>query len=151
MNDIRLEKSFEWSDGFLLGFGPMDHIHKEFVDLVAVALSVDKSGMMLALEKLGAHLELHFNEEKQWMERTEFPATKCHVEEHDAVLKSYREVLEHLDGELGFVDAKSFLLALSRWFPGHADYMDASLAQWMSKRTLGGVPVVLRRGVVSSH
>jgi hemerythrin len=38
---------------------------------------------------------------------------------------------------------------LARWFPRHADYMDAALAQWMAKRRLGGIPVVLRRG--SAH
>ena len=36
---------------------------------------------------------------------------------------------------------------LVKWFPGHADYMDASLAQWMVKQSTGGAPIVLRRGV----
>jgi hemerythrin len=123
----------------------MDRLHHDFVDRVAEAMAVDKNGMLHALEKVGTHLEEHFSEERLWMESSGFPATECHVEEHEAVLKSYRDVLTHLQEDLGFENAKSFVLELSRWFPGHADYMDASLAQWMSKRTLGGIPVVLRR------
>jgi hypothetical protein len=38
---------------------------------------------------------------------------------------------------------------LVKWFPGHADYMDASLAQWMVKQSTGGAPIVLRRGVAN--
>jgi len=32
--------------------------------------------------------------------------------------------------------------------PGHADYMDASLSQWMCKKKLGGTPIVLRRNIL---
>ncbi|MEG1733679.1 MAG: hypothetical protein RR283_01480, partial [Comamonas sp.] len=34
---------------------------------------------------------------------------------------------------------------LFSWFPGHADYLDSALAAWMTKKTMGGKPVVLRR------
>ncbi|MBS0552175.1 MAG: hemerythrin, partial [Proteobacteria bacterium] len=35
--------------------------------------------------------------------------------------------------------------ALVDWFPGHADYMDSALANWMVKRAHDGSPLVLRR------
>jgi hemerythrin len=43
--------------------------------------------------------------------------------------------------------ARSLAEELARWFPGHADYMDAPLSQWMVKRRHGGAPVVIKRNV----
>jgi hypothetical protein len=34
--------------------------------------------------------------------------------------------------------------ALADWFPGHADYLDSALVQWMVKKHLGAIPVVVR-------
>jgi len=47
------------------------------------------------------------------------------------------------DVEIG----REFAGELARWFPSHADYLDSALAQWMAKKKLGGVPVVLRRNL----
>lgn len=80
------------------------------------------------------------------MQGTGFPAADCHIDEHEAVLKSVREVRQALadgtDAEL----ARDLARELVRWFPGHADYLDSALSQWMVKRQHGGAPVVLRRG-----
>ena len=46
-----------------------------------------------------------------------------------------------------FTIGREFAAELANWFPGHADYLDSALAQWMAKRKLGGVPVVLRRNL----
>jgi hemerythrin len=43
--------------------------------------------------------------------------------------------------------ARRFAEELTRWFPGHADYLDSALAAWMVKRRHGGKPVVLRRQI----
>ncbi len=40
-----------------------------------------------------------------------------------------------------------FALNLFQWFPGHADYLDSALVAWISKKTLGGKPVVLCRNL----
>ena len=32
-------------------------------------------------------------------------------------------------------------------FPGHADYLDSALAQWMVKKQLGAIPVVVRKNL----
>jgi hemerythrin len=80
------------------------------------------------------------------MKETGFPAMECHVDEHNAVMKSLREV-DALVSDNRPKIIRSLAQELVRWFPGHADYMDASLAQWMAKRRLGGVPVVLRRSL----
>jgi len=69
------------------------------------------------------------------------------MDEHAAVLASVREVQALLSQGVAPQVARDLTQALVDWFPGHADYLDASLSQWMSKRTHGGTPVVLRRGV----
>ena len=47
----------------------------------------------------------------------------------------------------GAATARRFAEELTRWFPGHADYLDSALAAWMVKRRHGGKPVVLRRQI----
>lgn len=37
--------------------------------------------------------------------------------------------------------------ALAVWFPGQADYLDSALAQWMVKKQLGAIPVVVRKNL----
>lgn len=138
---------FPWSDAYLLGYGPMDETHREFVSLVASMLS-SEAGAAALLERFADHAERHFSQEREWMESTDFPATECHANEHDAVLASVRDVLTQVAaGDASRVP--SLAQALMDWFPGHADYMDASLAQWLAKRRLGGVPVVLKRNILA--
>ena len=141
---MSLQNSFEWTDAFLLGFHPMDDVHREFVDIVDTMLGCADADLASHLETFTRHAEAHFNQEREWMEKTGFPATESHVDEHNAVLKSLTEVQPLVAaGNIGI--GRGLVTELVRWFPGHADYMDASLAQWMVKKQLGGAPVVLRR------
>ena len=134
-----------WSDRYLLGHNGMDDTHREFVRCVAALQTADDAELAECLAAFEAHAVEHFGQEKRWMESTAFPATQCHVDEHTAVLNSVHEVQEMLrNGASGQV-ARDLARALADWFPGHADYMDASLSQWLIKRSHGGVPVVLRR------
>lgn len=139
------EENFTWSDRFLLGHGGMDATHREFVDLVGALLSAPDGELGRLLDAFAEHAERHFNEEREWMLTTDFPAAECHIEEHDAVLASVREVQALLASGGHEATCRALARELSRWFPGHADYMDASLAQWLVKKRAGGIPVVLRR------
>jgi hemerythrin len=133
-----------WSDEFLLGYGPMDDIHREFVDLVHAMQVVADEAFPALLDRFAAHLQRHFDEEKAWMSADGFPARDCHVEEHDKVMASVREVQRMVAG--GDIDVgRRLAAALEEWFPGHAAYMDSALAQWLVKRRAGGAPLVLRR------
>jgi hemerythrin len=142
---------FSWTDAYLLGYVPMDDTHREFVDIVDAMLAASDQDFAGHLDIFLKHAESHFSQERDWMAATDFPAMDCHVDEHNAVLKSVHEVKALLaaggDASIG----RSLAEELVRWFPGHADYMDASLAQWMVKKRLGGTPVVLRRGVAHSE
>ena len=138
---------FAWTDQFLLGYGPMDTTHREFVDLVGALLAAPDAELARHLDLFADHAERHFGEEREWMLATAFPAAQCHIDEHDAVLKSVAEVRGLLAGGDHAATCRALARELARWFPGHADYMDAALSQWMAKRRMGGIPVVLRRGI----
>ena len=101
---------------------------------------------------LADHAERHFKQEADWMNSTNFPAAGCHIDEHDAVMKSVREVQELVRGDnpRRFEIGRSLADELVRWFPGHADYLDSALSQWLSKKTHGGAPVVIRRNIAGS-
>jgi hemerythrin len=138
-----------WSDAFLLGFGPMDEVHREFVDIVGRMLTCPDHEMLGHLQAFARHAESHFKQELDWMRGTDFPAMECHRDEHEAVLKSVREVIPLV--EAGNVEiGRSLAQALADWFPGHADYLDSALALWMVKRRTGGAPIVVKRAVAHS-
>jgi len=135
---------FAWTDRFLIGYGPMDTVHREFVTLVNAMLTCPPSDMLQNLRAFAEHAERHFAEELRMMEKSGFPQTQCHADEHAAVAKSVGEVLQLVEQgrtAIGLDLAKE----LARWFPAHADYMDASLAHWLVKKEYGGAPIVLRR------
>ncbi|WP_397473470.1 hemerythrin domain-containing protein [Pusillimonas sp.] len=138
-----------WTDAFLVGFQPMDDTHREFVDIVGAMLQAEDDALLGHLKALIVHSEHHFAQEEDWMQKTAFPATECHTNEHAAVLASMREVAAYLEGGGPAEEARRLTIELARWFPGHTDYLDASLAQWVAKKQLGAVPIVVRRGVAN--
>ena len=126
-----------------LGFGAMDATHREFVERVGALMKADDASIPHALGALAEHLRSHFDEEREWMASTGFPSAACHLEEHDAVLRSVDDVQSLVAaGELGVARALAF--ELTRWFPQHTDAMDRGLAKWMVKARLGGEPIVLQ-------
>jgi len=141
--------SFEWTDKFLLGYGPMDDVHHEFVTLVNTLRTCADEDLPATLDAFAKHAESHFSEELKWMKATDFPAMGCHADEHAAVLKSVHEV-QALVATGDTKQVRSLADALVDWFPGHADYLDSALAHWLVKKRHGGAPVVLRRGVKSA-
>lgn len=147
---IERQSDFLWTDGFKLGFSPIDNTHQEFVELVHAMLTVSDADFLTVFHRFADHAQRHFDQEKEWMDSGEYPARDCHVEEHDKVLASLRQAEPLI--ALGRIDiGRSFAKALEEWFPGHADYMDSALATWMVKKHAGGSPVVLKRNVQRSQ
>ena len=146
MKDVMNTEFLEWNDGLLLGYGPMDNVHQEFVECVANLAVATEFEMAERMSQLITHVRHHFDEENLWMNETNFPAKECHMEEHAAVLKSIIEV-----NDLVIQGNTSACLRLSKalmdWFPGHADYLDSALAHWLCKQKFGGKPVVIRRAI----
>ena len=149
MNDSIRQAPMQWSDHFVLGYPAMDRTHQEFVDCVAALQRADDAGLAACLQAFADHAVAHFRQEEQWMFETDFPASQCHADEHAAVLKSVREVQALLAERGDVAVVRELVKALVDWFPGHADYLDAALSHWMAKRSHGGAPLVLRRGVAS--
>ncbi|VCU71490.1 cation-binding hemerythrin HHE family protein [Pigmentiphaga humi] len=142
------DTSLMWSDARLLGFTPMDDSHQEFYEVAFRLLTCTQESAPQALEAFEEHLKSHFGQEEEWMRTTGFPPSDCHIDEHAAVMKSTQEVRELVrTGQAGADLVHDFAMHLFQWFPGHADYLDAALAAWMSKQAFGGKPVVLRRKV----
>lgn len=137
-----MSNKFRWQDRYKLGFDPMDQIHKDFVLIVDSLLqSDDVDEIKNCLDSIERHALEHFNTENQWMIESGFPAAQCHMEEHENVLASIREVRADFDAQL----AKDLGMALMDWFPGHADYLDSALATWMVKQKFSAAPLVFRR------
>lgn len=126
----------------------MDSHHKEFVDVVHALQFAPDDQLQRLLSQFVEHAERHFGEEDRWMEETVFPARKCHIDEHAAVLKSAREVQDLL-AQGNTEICRRLARELANWFPGHADYLDSALAHWMCKLRLGGKPVVVRRDLTA--
>jgi hemerythrin len=143
---------FVWTDAYALGYPQMDATHHEFVATVNAMLVASNENFAAALDAFADHAERHFDQEAEWMTSTSFPAAQCHIDEHDAVMKSVREVQELVKSghENSLKIGLSLAEELVRWFPGHADYLDSALSQWMTKKTLGGAPVVIRRNIAGS-
>jgi hemerythrin len=137
---------FAWTDAYLLGYQPMDETHREFVEIVDAMLAADDADFAALLDRFVLHATDHFERERIWMEGSAFPATECHVDEHGAVMHSVEQV-KAVVATGNVAEGRRLAAELAKWFPGHADYMDASLAQWMVKQSTGGKPIVLRRGV----
>ena len=129
-----------------LGCGEMDTTHEEFVERVDALMKADDASIPHALGALAEHLRSHFDEEREWMTSTGFPSAACHLDEHDAVLRSVTEVQSLVAaGELRMARALAF--ELTRWFPQHTDAMDRGLANWMVKARLGGQPIAFQYGM----
>ena len=134
----------DWSDSHVLGYAPMDHTHREFLEVVAAVQRSPDAGLMECFAALKAHLQMHFGQEDTWMRDTAFPAGDCHIDEHAAVMRSVHQV-EVLLEQGDTAECRRLADELSSWFPGHATYLDSALSHWMCKLHYGGTPVVVRR------
>lgn len=142
------DDSLLWSDTRLLGYAPMDDVHKEFYEVTLGLVTCSDETALAAIDAFEKHAISHFEQEDEWMRSTNFPPRDCHTDEHAAVLKSVGEVKEAVGaGRAGAELVRDIGMHLFAWFPGHADYLDSALAAWMTKQTMGGKPVVLRRKI----
>lgn len=141
------EAGLAWSDRYLLGYAPMDAHHREFINSLNGLAAATSGDLPVALDRFIKEAEAHFQDENDWMTKHDFPPRDCHIREHQAVLDTLYEARGLVAiGKTDFLPG--LIAALTAWFPGHADYLDSALAQWMLKRRLGGVPIVLKRAVV---
>ena len=125
-----------WSEALALQQPRMDSTHHEFVELLAALEAVldgPVAAVDAALAALLAHTEQHFAQEERWMAALGFAAQNCHAFQHAHVLQVLREVdsLWRNEGDLHVV--RQIVGELAKWFPVHAQSMDAALAQTMAE------------------
>lgn len=138
-----------FGDHLLVGHAAMDREHRAFADDLHALQQADDTGFAAALQQLTVHLQVHFALEEQLIDAHRFPAGACHAEEHRKVLASLAEV-QALVAQGDIAIGRELADALADWFPGHAENMDGALAIWVSRKTHGGAPVVLRRDLAFS-
>jgi hemerythrin len=121
-----------WSDALAVGHGAMDDTHHEFVEHLNRVATAPDAELLARLDQFIAHTEAHFAQEEAWMAASDFPASACHLGDHQNVLEVSREVRRRVvAGELQY--ARTLAQALAEWFPLHAGSMDAVLALFLTK------------------
>ncbi|WP_297726312.1 hypothetical protein, partial [Limnohabitans sp. Rim8] len=89
-----------------------------------------------------SHTVEHFAQEDRWMLATGFSADNCHAGQHTTILETMRAVEVHYEG--GDTEIITRLAeALTEWFPGHANSMDAGLAQHLKSVNFDSVTETL--------
>ena len=142
---MKATAAFEWDDDFKLGHTQMDEVHEEFVEIVNAMMVCADDALLFHLRRFEVHARDHFDQERHWMNASGFPAAECHLAEHDAVMRSVAEVMDGVRLGGSPAEIRRLAGALADWFPAHADYLDAALAQWLVKQATQGVPLVFRR------
>lgn len=135
----------EWSEALSLDLPLMDDTHKEFVDLLAAVDAAPTDGLVAAWDALVAHTQAHFDREDAWMRQTRFASSNCHSMQHRVVLNVMGEVQKRCASGPDEPLLREMVIELGKWFPQHAQSMDAALA--LHLRRVGYDP---QTGIVSA-
>lgn len=133
-----------------LGEETLDRDHEELHAFITRLLGASAGDMVPALDALRAHAAQHFATEDEHLRDMKDGNSKCHLDEHANVLKSFDEVREVLVGAAHPPEMKqrlvqSLSVELLDWLPHHVQEMDAGVATYLSKQRFGGAPVQISR------
>ena len=120
-------KQIPWQDDWTLNHPKMDETHHEFIAEINHMLAVPDAEMLAAVDQFIAHTAAHFDQERDWMESTNFPPKGCHIGEHDRVLAIVQQVRGMVEGG-DYAIGRRLAEELVPWFNQHAQTMDAALA-----------------------
>ncbi|MGV0954029.1 MAG: hemerythrin domain-containing protein [Fluviibacter sp.] len=120
-------KQIPWQDDWTLNHPKMDETHHEFIAEINHMLAVPDAEMLAAVDQFIAHTVAHFDQERDWMESTNFPPKGCHIGEHDRVLAIVQQVRGMVEGG-DYAIGRRLAEELVPWFNQHAQTMDAALA-----------------------
>lgn len=122
----------EWSDALHLDYEPMDRVHREFVDLLALAQSAPDASLAQAWSAVLDHTVQHFGREDEWMRKTRFSAADNHILQHRVVLNVIREGLVMARAG-NWAPVREMAGELAAWFAKHTQSLDAALALHMRR------------------
>jgi len=121
-------------DRILVGFKPIDDLHKEFESILAALndpAEADYGAHLLALHE---HLLRHCETEESYMLQEDYPHYARHKRAHGHLLDSVSEVRRKFDA--GDVDAvRKYAADLMSWFAIHASTEDSELAAFLKGQT----------------
>lgn len=117
-----------FDDHYLLGHEAMDATHREFVRLVNQLGAADKTEFAALLADLHAHTQVHFEQERQWMRESGFPAIREHLDEHQRILGELSRFAERASSGAVMMGKAYVTQQLPQWFELHARTMDSALA-----------------------
>jgi len=120
-------KQIPWQDEWTLNHSQMDETHHEFIAEINHMLAVPDDEMLAAVDQFIDHTVAHFEQERVWMENTNFPPEGCHIGEHDRVLAIVQQVRQMVAGG-DYAIGRRLAEELVPWFNQHAQTMDAALA-----------------------
>ena len=120
-------QQISWQDAWTLNHPAMDETHHEFIAEINHMLAVPDHEMLAAVDQFIAHTVAHFEQERVWMESTNFPPKGCHIGEHDRVLAIVQQVRQMVEGG-DYAIGRRLAEELVPWFNQHAQTMDAALA-----------------------
>jgi len=132
--------TIEWTDALLLDYEPMDRVHHEFVDLLALAQTAPDEALPQAWSAVLDHTVLHFGREDDWMRKSRFSSADSHMLQHRVVLNLmlWAMVIRPVDHLSRLRDMADELAA---WFAKHTQQQDAALALHMRREPLDAAPV----------
>lgn len=132
-----------------LGDPSLDADHAKLAHLVEALAGASAESVLAALDALRAHAAVHFAVEDQELREMKDGNASCHLDEHAAVLKSLDEVGRIVTTDPASRDSQvlvdRLVGELRRWLPEHVQAMDAGVANFRSKRRLGGSPLMIAR------
>ena len=131
-----------WSNDLHTGDSRMDDTHEEFLTMLNQLLTTPQDQQLPLYKAFLSHTVEHFAQEDRWMLATGFSADNCHAGQHTTILETMRAVEVHYEG--GDTEIITRLAeALTEWFPGHANSMDAGLAQHLKSVNFDSVTETL--------
>lgn len=125
----------QWSDALLLGYEPMDEVHRAFVGLLAAAQEAGDEALPHAWQAVVEHTEQHFGREDEWMRRTRFSSAEIHMLQHRVVLNVLREGLAMARAGQ-YPAVREMAGELAAWFAKHTQSLDAALALHMRRQPM---------------
>lgn len=126
-----------WSEALALKQPRMDQTHREFIELLQSleqSIGLDVATLDARFAALLDHTVAHFGQEDRWMAEIGFAAENCHTFQHAHVLNVLRDVQQIVQREGDGQVVRQIVDELAQWFTGHAQSMDAALAQTMIER-----------------
>ena len=116
-----------WRDDLALNLPALDETHREFIDLLALAVQSGNDTLPAAWDAVMTHTRDHFELENRGMQATGFPPGACHIREHSDILAVMQEGARR--GALGeYALLRQLASELGTWFEQHAQSMDHAFA-----------------------